>query len=65
MQGASVINFPEAMRLRTPKGMQEALTLAARFRNTTTAEYARQAILSTLAADGVRLRDGRIEGRPG
>jgi hypothetical protein len=61
MQGASIAHFPEMLRVRVPRGLPEALAHGARARNTTIAEYARQALLAVLAEDGVRLRDGQVE----
>jgi hypothetical protein len=59
MQGVSY--YPDKLRLRVPRGLPAALERAARQQNTSPAEYARQALLRGLAADGVRLNDGRVE----
>ena len=48
-----VVHYPEKMRLRLPRGMPEALALAA-----APSEWVRQALLRSLAAEGVSLRDG-------
>jgi len=61
MQSASMSHFPELLRVRVPRGLPEALALGARARNTSPAEYARQALLVVLAKDGVHLRNGRVE----
>ena len=50
------VHFPHAIRLRLPRGMPAALELAAKQRNTSLPEYARQALLRGLTADGVRER---------
>lgn len=52
--------FPHTFRVRVPRGLPAAVDLAARQNHTTPAEWARQALLSCLAADGVHLRDGAI-----
>ena len=57
----AVSYYPDKLRLRVPRGLPAALELAARQRNTSPAEWARQALLRGLAADGVRLNDGRAE----
>jgi hypothetical protein len=58
------LHYPARLRLRTPKGLPAAIEMAARHRHTTPAEYARQALLRSIEADGVRLLpDGQIEGR--
>ena len=57
-----ITRFPARMCLRAPQGLQEALEVAARQRHSNPSEYARQALLGALAADGVRLTaDGRVE----
>ena len=57
----SVSYYPDKLRQRVPRGLPAALELAARQRNTSPAEWARQALLRGLAADGVRLSDGRFQ----
>jgi hypothetical protein len=52
------VHYPEKMRLRLPRGMPEALALAAGQHHTTPAEWTRRALLRSLEADGVCLRDG-------
>jgi hypothetical protein len=52
------VHYPEKMRLRLPRGMPKALALAAGQHHTTPTEWARQALLRGLQADGVCLRDG-------
>ena len=49
------IHFPENLRLRVPHGLPAALKLVARQRHTTPAEWARQALLRALEAEGVML----------
>jgi hypothetical protein len=52
------VHYPEKMRLRLPRGMPEALALAAGQHHTTPSEWVRQALLRGLEADGVCIRDG-------
>ena len=52
--------FPEAVKAQAPKGMAAAITAAARIKHTTNAEYVRQALLRSLASDGVKLRRGMV-----
>jgi hypothetical protein len=52
--------FPESVKAQAPKGMSAAISTAAQIRNTTNAEYVRQALLRCLEADGVRLRRGMV-----
>jgi hypothetical protein len=54
---ASPVHFPDKLRLRVPRGLPDALRLAARQRHTTPAEWARQTLLRGLAAEGVQLRE--------
>ena len=49
------VHFPQNLRLRVPQGLPEALQIAARQRHTTPAEWARQALLRGLEAQGVQL----------
>jgi hypothetical protein len=56
---AAVTRYPEELRLRLPRGMPEALSLAAGQHLTTPTEWARQALLRSLAAEGVSIRDGQ------
>lgn len=51
--------FPEVVRLRTPRGLRAALEIAARRRHTTPAEWARQALIRSLEADGIQLCSDR------
>jgi hypothetical protein len=53
----STVHFPASLRLRVPQGLPEALQIAARQRHTTPAEWARQALLRGLEAQGVQLGD--------
>ena len=55
---AAVTRYPEEFRLRLPRGMPDALALAAGQHHTTPTEWARQALLRSLQAEGVSLRDG-------
>jgi len=53
--------FPEDLRVKAPRGARAAIAAAAQIKNTTNAEYVRQALLRCLEADGVRLRRGLVE----
>ena len=53
--------FPEDLRVKAPRGAGNAIEIAARKRNTTKAEWVRQAVLRGLEADGVKLRRGMVE----
>ena len=55
MQSASTVHYPDKLRLRVPRGLPDALRLAARQRHTTLSEWARRALLHALEAEGVRL----------
>ena len=58
----TTIRFPDRMRLRVPAGLPAAVETAARQRHTSPSEWARQAILRGLEADGVHLLpNGKIE----
>jgi len=61
MQVASRVRFPEALRLRVPRGLPAAVEAVARRHHTTAPEWVRQTLLRSLEADGVRLRDGQVE----
>ena len=52
------VHYPEKMRLRLPRGMPEALALAAGQHHTTPSEWVRQTLLRGLQADGVCIREG-------
>jgi hypothetical protein len=52
------VHYPEKMRLRLPRGMPDALALAAAQHHTTPSEWVRQALLRGLQADGVCIREG-------
>jgi hypothetical protein len=52
--------FPEDLRVKAPRGARAAIAAAAQIRNTTNAEYVRQAVLQCLASDGVKLRRGLV-----
>jgi hypothetical protein len=59
---ATTIRFPEALRLRVPRGFPAAVAKAANRRHTTPAEWVRQMLLRSLEADGVHLGDcGEVE----
>ena len=60
----ATVRFPERFRLRAPRGLSAALELAAGRRHTTPAEYARQALLRGLEADGLALCDGAVMPAP-
>lgn len=53
-----VTRYPKELRLRVPGGLPDALERAAGQHHQTPAEWARQALLRSLAAEGVSLRDG-------
>ena len=55
---AAVTRYPEELRLRLPRGMPEALSPAAGQHHTTPSEWVRQALLRSLHAEGVSIRDG-------
>ena len=55
MQSAPTVHYPDKLRLRVPRGLPDALRLAARLRHTTASEWARQALLRGLEAEGVKL----------
>ena len=55
---AAKARYPKDLHLRVPPGMPEALSLAAGRYHTTPNEWARQALLRSLAAEGVSIRDG-------
>jgi hypothetical protein len=61
MQSASTVHYPDKLRLRVPRGLPDALRLAARQRHTTPSEWARQALLRGLAAQGVPLGDAPMQ----
>ena len=52
--------FPEDLKAKAPKGMSAAISAAAQIRNTTNAEYVRQALLRVMAEDGIKLRRGMV-----
>jgi hypothetical protein len=54
----AVTRYPRELRIRVPQGLPDALALAADQHHTTPAEWARQALLRSLAVEGVSLRDG-------
>jgi hypothetical protein len=60
MQGAEITArlFPETLRMRAPRGLPAAVAVAARRKHMSPSEWARQSILRSLEADGVRLLDG-------
>jgi hypothetical protein len=55
------VHYPDKLRLRVPRGLPAALQEVARQHNTTPSELARRALLKVLEAEGLALRDGRIE----
>ena len=55
MQSASTVHYPDKLRLRVPRGLPDALRLAARQRHTSPSEWARQVLLRGLEAQGVQL----------
>jgi hypothetical protein len=52
------VRFPDKLRLRTPKGLPRAISMAAAARHTQPSEWARQALLRGLAEDGLTLLPG-------
>lgn len=52
--------FPEDLRVKAPRGARQAVATAAQIKNTTSAEYIRQALFRVLEADGVKLRRGTV-----
>jgi hypothetical protein len=59
------VRFPDKLRLRTPKGLPQAIEVAAAARHTQPSEWARQALLRGLEADGLTLfPDGRVGPAP-
>jgi hypothetical protein len=54
---ASIVNYPHKLRLRVPAGLPEALRRAARLNHTSSSEWARQALIRGLAAQGVALSE--------
>jgi predicted transcriptional regulator len=63
---APTVHFPQSLRLRVPQGLPEALQTAAKQRHTTPSEWARQALLRGLEAQGVQLStlEAAAEKRP-
>jgi hypothetical protein len=61
MQSASTVAYPDKIRLRVPRGLPDALRLAARQRHTTLSEWTRRALLRALEAEGVRLGDAPMQ----
>ena len=58
----STVRFPEALRLRVPRGLPAAVEAAARRNHTTAPEWVRQVLLRHLELEGLRLNsDGRVE----
>ncbi len=53
-------SFPDMLRLRVPRNFGAALKLLARRHNTLPSEWARQALLRCMKAEGVSLDAGRI-----
>jgi hypothetical protein len=58
MDDAHTARFPQWMHLRVPESMPDAIQRAARRRHQTGAEWARQALLRSLAAEGFVLGGG-------
>jgi hypothetical protein len=54
-----VTRYPKELRLRVPGGMPDALERAADQHHQTPAEWARQALLRSLQAEGISLGDGK------
>ena len=62
MPTASTVHYPDKLRLRVPRGLPDALRLAAAQTHTTPAEWARQALLRGLEAQGVQLCEAQGDG---
>jgi hypothetical protein len=57
-----MVRFADALRVRVPAGLPDAIEIAARRRHTTSSEWLRQALLRNLENEGLFLREsGRIE----
>jgi metal-responsive CopG/Arc/MetJ family transcriptional regulator len=52
--------FPEELRVKAPRGACQAIDLVAERKHTSRSEYVRQAVLTRLEADGVRLQRGQV-----
>ena len=61
MHDASTIRFPEALRLRVPRGLPAAVKAVARRHHTSAPEWVRQVLLRGLESEGLRLCDGSVE----
>jgi hypothetical protein len=62
MQVASTVRFPEALRLRVPRGLPAAVKAAASRHHTTAPEWVRQVLLRHLETEGLRLSaEGHVE----
>lgn len=55
------VRFPDRLALRAPRGLQQAVEVAADRHHTNPSEWLRQAVLRALRDDGVQLRDGQVE----
>lgn len=55
MQSAAIERYPDRFQVRVPRGLRSAIKAAADKRYTSPAEWARQALLRELAAEGVCL----------
>ena len=53
--------FPEDFRVKAPRGFNAAVRAAAQRQHMTRAEYARRALLRSLASDGVKLDRGLVK----
>ena len=59
------VRFPDKLRLRTPRGLSRAIEIAAAARHTQPSEWARQALLRGLEADGLALSpEGHVSPAP-
>ena len=57
--------FPDAIRVRVPLGLPDAIEAAARRGHTTASEWTRRALLRVLRDDGLHLlADGGVSGAP-
>lgn len=60
MSQISACAFPDVLRVRIPAGLRQALAMASRVHNQTASEFTRQTLISALADEGIRIRNGRV-----
>ena len=61
VESKAASRFPARMEMRVPAALRHAVEIAAERQNTKAAEWARRALLSALAAEGIRLRGSNID----